>query len=154
MSVIAARSISVDLDVLLIVISICVILAVGILLVILLIRLNKTVAKINSIISDKKADIEKTIENLPGLTENISDVAQEAKAVVSSVNNVTNKVESSVKAVSLNGMIGKIPVIIESCKKAFEFVSQAMAARRKNSSEDDVDEEVETFEEELAEIDR
>ena len=113
---------TINLDALLIIISIGVILAVGILLSIVLIKLCKTLSRVNCILKKKQADIERTIGNLPDMTENISDAAAEVREIATTVNNITGKVESTVEAVSINNIFAKIPGIAIGVKKAFEFV--------------------------------
>ena len=114
---------TVDLDIILLILGILLLLIAGTLLILLLIKLNKTVSDINSILKNKKADIEKTIGNLPDLTDNLSKASGKIKDVASSVENVTDKVGTVVKTVSPGNVFSKVMVMFESAKKAFEYVS-------------------------------
>ena len=131
---------TVDLDVVLMMLGILVLLAVGILLVMLLIRLNKTVSVFNGILKRREKDIERLIMTLPETVENVNDMTQSVKGVADSVCNITDKVKGSVNVLSPAGMMDKISIIVQSAKKAFSFVRQHMSADAEESTEDSVEE--------------
>ena len=139
MNLIAATN--VDLDVILLVVAILVLLVVGLLVIMFLLKLNKAMGQVNKILVNKRKDIERTVGNLPELTENISGAAGKIKDVATSVEKITGKVNSvvdSVPAGNAGNIFLKIPVIIESAKRAYEYVSQYFS-KKKATDDDDID---------------
>ena len=120
---------TVDLDVVLIMLGILILLVVGVLLIMLLIRLNKTISVINGIVKRREKDIERLIMILPEATENISDMTHSVKNVADSVCNITDRVKGSVDALSPTNIMDKIGVIFQAAKKAFSFARQHMSAK-------------------------
>ena len=120
---------TVDLNVVLIMLGILILLIVGALLIMLLMRLNKTLSVINGIVKRREKDIERLIAILPEATENISDMTHSVKNVADSVCNITDRVKGSVDALSPANIMDKIGVIFQAAKKAFSFARQHMSAK-------------------------
>jgi len=135
MYIIAATN--VDLDVILLILGIVMVAAVGILLIMLLVKLNRTVSKVNTILNNKQKDIQKTISNLPEMTENISDAASKISDIAGSVSNITGKAEAMVSAVSPMNMFGKIPGVFKYARKAFGDAFKNFSSKHGQDSSDD-----------------
>lgn len=121
----------VDLNVVLAVVGILMLVVVGVLLAILLIRLNKTVSKVNQMLDRKQDDIEKTISNLPALTKNIGDVAGEATKTVENVNQITGKVTGVVTSFTAKkSSTGS--AVINFVTKIIELIQTRMASGKKD----------------------
>ena len=71
----------------------CLIAAIGVLLIICLIRLSRTIKKVNKLIDDNAEDVGKTLKQLPDLAENLSKAG-------ASVDQNAEKVGNSIVAIS------------------------------------------------------
>jgi predicted PurR-regulated permease PerM len=72
--------------------GVCLMLVVGVLLIICLVRFNRTIKKINKLIDDNSDHVNKTLQHLPSLAENVD------KAVVS-IDQNAEKVGTSFSAI-------------------------------------------------------
>jgi predicted PurR-regulated permease PerM len=71
----------------------CLIAAIGVLLIICLIRFNRTIKKVNKLIDDNAENVGKTLKQLPDLAENLSKAG-------ASVDQNAEKVGNSIVAIS------------------------------------------------------
>lgn len=129
MYIIAATTFHVDLELIFLLLGILAVGVVGTLLTLVLLKLNRTMSRVDKILKNKQTAIEQTLGNLPDMTENISEASLQIKQVASSVGKITGKAEGAATAVQAGGMIAKITMIMESAKRGFDFVTKLLASR-------------------------
>lgn len=117
----------VELDIVFTIVGILAVVVIAVLLAILLVRLNKTVSKVNRLLDRKQDDIEQTISNLPALTKNISDVTGEVTKTVATVNGIADQVGGAVSSFFRRP---KGPSPFTAAKKVVEVVRKKKSAKK------------------------
>ncbi len=99
----------------------CLIAAVGVLLIICLVRFNRTIKKVNQLIDDNAAHVGKTLKQLPDLAENLNkasvSVDQNAEKVGTSIAAVEKMFTGDADSGGDSGTVMTIVSIAESVMK-------------------------------------